>query len=180
MSKTDNLARLVERFGSLGPLDDEHHRYALYLTALDYRELWPLLLDCLADEQDTSMATSVVVAALERVEPRDRPTWAAAVSRTSADDGSIEISAFLIRRLAELEVLDRVTADPAAVEGVADRLNELSPTFEHRVVERSTSREVLAALASKGTRRTRHHARERLRELGGADAAQGPPPNGRA
>jgi len=169
MSKDENLMKLVERLGYLGPLNNEHDRYAVYVMGLDNPELWPLLRECLTDEQDTEMATSVVVAAFECVHPGDRRIWAATVSRSMAPHGSAEISEFLITRIAQEEILDRVKADPSATEGIIDHLDVLSPEFERRIVARSTSRELLDALATAGTRRTRHEARERLRNLGPPD-----------
>jgi len=163
MSHEEALTKLANEVGFPGPLVDEHDRYSLYLAARDQIELWPDLRGCLRDDPNPTMATSVVVSVFDRVPAEERRAWAELVRDTESAESST--NHFLDRRLIEHDILDLVTNDPDASEGVAERIDEVGHTFQRRIVAKTRSPEVLAILAERGSRPTRHAARERLRIL---------------
>jgi len=163
MNHKEALTKLADHVGFHGPLADEHERYSLYLAALDQIELWPDLRGCLRDDPNPTMATSVVVSAFDRVPADERRVWADLVRDT--EGATSPSNNFLDRRLVEHDILDLVTNDPDAIEGVAERINEVGHTFQRRIVAKTRSPEVLGILAERGSRPTRHAARERLRTL---------------
>jgi hypothetical protein len=157
----DELRELAAQVGHDGQLEDEHARFAVYSAAIQDPAQWDLLLPAVAQEPDGNVASDILAKLLERV---PRPERAAILRVAPADR-----TTFLVRRDADLGVLDDLASEESTDGAVVERVVEGSDWLQRRVVDRdgAVPGTVLEALAERGrTRKVRAAARERLRRAG--------------
>jgi len=148
---TDPLTELAELTAmSDANTANEHVRWAIYQRALDIPSAYRALRLAITKEPDHSVATAVVLAVLERVDPGDRPSWITALRPRAR--------AFPTRRSEELAVAEAHRSGPPPAD-----ISTWSDWLLRRVATSTTTEATLTKLAAEArTKRVRNLAAQRL------------------
>ncbi|MFE6024894.1 hypothetical protein [Streptomyces niveus] len=142
------------------PIDesDEHARWAIYRAAAADEELLDLLHEALKDEQESSLASAVVVLVLEHTERSRHAAW--------IDVLSDEHRGFSNRRSAELGILEDLISGSIPMAMVRDSLGEWSDWLQLKIAASVRNPDVLEFVSCEGrTKRIRRIASESLRTI---------------
>ncbi|RJQ67998.1 hypothetical protein D5S17_32340 [Pseudonocardiaceae bacterium YIM PH 21723] len=148
----DALAKLAAELGTeYEPGLDDHGRFRLYRQAVRTRKGLSQLRAAIGLEPDVALALSEVATVLEFIDPAEHAEWIEQVPPEYRD--------YPQRRSDELAILRAATAGSPT----EPDLDSWSDWLQLRLADHAEDPDLLARLATSGrTRRTRHHASERL------------------
>ncbi|GHJ45656.1 hypothetical protein Cs7R123_29980 [Catellatospora sp. TT07R-123] len=139
-------------------VEADHGRWHLYERVIESSNHLDLLRKAVALEEDTTLATSVVLRMLELVTDDQQDDWIVQLAPNNR--------AYSQRRAGEIRILRRARVGAVYPEEIASQVGDWTDWLQLRLVENLGNRASLAILSDQGrTKRIRNSAAQRLRAL---------------
>jgi hypothetical protein len=137
-------------------LDDEHTRWEIYRRIVPLPGVRDHLRSVLKDEPIQNVAAAAVVELFGHLPPGERASWVKILKP--------EVRDFPIRRMLELEIVEKSHAGRLRIESV--NITDWSDWLQRRIIESTNDSDSLRKLAAEGrTKAIRANARNRLRGM---------------